>query len=127
MVCLPLSLSGAAKSGKLCLVFLYRSFAELISRYIATFQITKILDATLTEKDEIDLQKAEELTKRFLLWNIDEENTDVMDILKELLDMDEEEEMQVEAQEQTSSDVELGEVTEVDSGGEEDRMMDRGW
>jgi len=46
----------------------------------------------LTERDQIDLQEAEDLTKRFLAWDIDEDHTDVMDVLRDLIDEGEDQE-----------------------------------
>lgn len=61
--------------------------SDPFSECIATFQLSKILDAELTEEDEAELAEAETLAKRFLSWDIDEETTDVMDVLRDILEV----------------------------------------
>lgn len=73
--------------------------ADRSSELISTFQISKILDAELTEEDEAELQEAEDLARRFLSWTIDEKTTDVMDALRDMLDQGQVEEGSSEAEE----------------------------
>jgi len=56
--------------------------SELISR----FEIAKINQRELSPEETKELQQAEELARRFLAWDIDENTQDVMDILKDMID-----------------------------------------
>jgi hypothetical protein len=59
---------------------------------LVNFEISKLLDAELTTEDITELQEAEELCRRFLSWDIDEETQDVRDILMDMLEPQQEEE-----------------------------------
>ena len=59
---------------------------------MSKFQITKLIDAQLTAEDIAELVQAEELAKRFLAWEIHEEDDCLVDRLKELFAEVEEEE-----------------------------------
>ena len=77
--------------------------SELISR----FEIAKINARELSRAETKELQQAEELAKRFIGWDIDEETQDVMDILKDMIDAvygDEDSDDEDERQEETNDD-----------------------
>jgi hypothetical protein len=75
--------------------------SELISR----FEIAKINQRELSPEETKELQQAEELARRFLAWDIDENTQDVMDILKDMIDAvyGEEEEDNSETEEATQA------------------------
>jgi hypothetical protein len=52
---------------------------------ISKFEVTKIIDATLTAEDVQELQEAEEITKRFLGWDIQGEVTSLRDVMDEIM------------------------------------------
>lgn len=77
--------------------------SELISR----FEIAKINARELSRAETKELQRAEELAKRFIGWDIDEETQDVMDILKDMIDAvygDEDSDDEAERQEEANDD-----------------------
>ena len=96
--------------------------SELISR----FEIAKINARELSRAETKELQRAEELAKRFIGWDIDEETQDVMDILKDMIDAvygdedsDGEDERQDEANDdakRSTGDVLEARVEEMDDG-----------
>jgi hypothetical protein len=55
------------------------------SELIAKFDIIKIHNASLTKEDLQELREAENLTRRFLAWNIEETVTSVRECLEEIL------------------------------------------
>ncbi|GFZ44458.1 LOW QUALITY PROTEIN: hypothetical protein JCM24511_02180 [Saitozyma sp. JCM 24511] len=66
--------------------------AREVTELLVNFEISKLLDAELTPEDINELQEAEELCRRFLSWEIDEETQDVRDILMDMLEPQQEEE-----------------------------------
>lgn len=55
------------------------------SRLIATFQITSLIDAQLTDADRDEMALHEELARQFLNWNLDDDEMDVLGELEVLL------------------------------------------
>jgi DNA mismatch repair protein MSH5 len=51
---------------------------------VSKFQITKLIDATLTDEDLEELAQAEDLAKRFLSWDLQEEDDGILDQLREM-------------------------------------------
>ncbi|WVQ82858.1 hypothetical protein IAT38_004993 [Cryptococcus sp. DSM 104549] len=97
--------------------------AREVTECVSKFEISKLLDATLTDENRREIKAAEELAKRFLTWDIDPETEDVMEVLREMLkaadlcmeeDLDETSEKQGTRQED--------EDTEEDSGAEGDSL-----
>lgn len=52
---------------------------------MSKFQITKLIDAQLTEDELEALRAAEDLTKRFISWNLDDEDGCILDDLWALI------------------------------------------
>lgn len=58
----------------------------LISKCVSTFEISKLLDATLTMENIQEIKAAEELTRRFLTWDIDPDSEDVIEVLRQMIE-----------------------------------------
>jgi hypothetical protein len=89
-------LPGADKSGKLRV-----SVAQLTtSDSLSKFQITKLIDDGLSERDLQELEDAEDLAKRFMRWDLGaSDGTGVLADLRELLgDMELDVESEAEAE-----------------------------
>lgn len=52
---------------------------------LAKFQINELIDEELTPEDIRELDEAEDLTKRFLMWNLDDDDMPVLSELREIL------------------------------------------
>lgn len=50
------------------------------------FEISKLLDATLTMENIQEIKAAEELARRFLTWDIDPESEDVIEVLRQMIE-----------------------------------------
>jgi hypothetical protein len=62
----------------------------MCSALLARYELSRLWDAELDEQDIENLAQAEDLARQFLSWDIDEERTDIMDILKAMLEVEEE-------------------------------------
>lgn len=51
---------------------------------MANFQITKLIDATLTDEDLEELSQAEDLAKQFLAWDLQEEDDGLLEQLRSM-------------------------------------------
>lgn len=55
------------------------------SELVSNFEITKLIDTELTAEDIAEIQAAEELAAKFIAWDLDAEDGDVLDTLADLL------------------------------------------
>jgi hypothetical protein len=93
------------------------------SECLEKFEISKLLDAELTPEDITELQEAEELCRRFLSWEIDEETQDARDILMDMLEPQQEEE---DGEIQYGQDDQEGQGRrEQEEHGEQDEIADK--
>ncbi|KIR53753.1 DNA mismatch repair protein MSH5 [Cryptococcus gattii Ru294] len=60
--------------------------AQEVTKCVSTFEISKLLDATLTMENIQEIKAAEELARRFLTWDIDPESEDVMEVLRQMIE-----------------------------------------
>lgn len=59
---------------------------SLTSKCVTKFEISKLLDATLTIENIREIKAAEELAKRFLTWDIDPDSEDVIEVLQKMIE-----------------------------------------
>lgn len=60
--------------------------AQEVTKCVTKFEISKLLDATLTIENIREIKAAEELAKRFLTWDIDPDSEDVIEILQKMIE-----------------------------------------
>ncbi|WVQ87582.1 hypothetical protein IAS59_001308 [Cryptococcus gattii] len=60
--------------------------AKEVTKCVSTFEISKLLDATLTMENIQEIKAAEELARRFLTWDIDPESEDVIEVLRQMIE-----------------------------------------
>nr|KIR86655.1 DNA mismatch repair protein MSH5 [Cryptococcus tetragattii IND107] len=60
--------------------------AQEVTKCVSMFEISKLLDATLTMENIQEIKAAEELARRFLTWDIDPESEDVIEVLRQMIE-----------------------------------------
>ncbi|WOO84537.1 DNA mismatch repair protein MSH5 [Vanrija pseudolonga] len=61
----------------------------LYNHLVSNFEITKLIDTELTAEDIAEIQAAESLAAKFIAWDLDAEDGDVLDTLADMLGGDE--------------------------------------
>ena len=56
------------------------------SELMANFELSKLWDKELSKEERQDLEEAEILAKKFLQWEIDPKTTDVLEVLKSMVE-----------------------------------------
>lgn len=92
------------------------------SELISKFEIARIHDRPLSAQDVKELKQAEELAKMFLAWDIDETTQDVLDVLRNMIEVvyggdDDEEEEKAEVHDGVGNEP-VAKVEEIDDDSE---------
>lgn len=100
------------------------------SELVSKFEVARIHDRPLSAQDVKELKQAEELAKMFLAWDIDETTQDVLDVLRNMIEVvyggdDVEDDEEVEVHEGDPSQF-GAKVEEIDVDEEEDSHVRAG-
>ncbi|KAH7877977.1 uncharacterized protein C8R40DRAFT_878832 [Lentinula edodes] len=61
--------------------------AQYVSQLLSSYEIGRLLDERMSEKEVLELEEAEAICRRFLGWNLTVDNVGVKKKLGEVLDL----------------------------------------